>query len=340
MTADDCATSDDAAVAAVSVVMPLYNKEAVVGRALASIKAQTFRDFEVIVVDDGSTDGSAAVVDETDDPRIRLVRQDNAGPAAARNRGLEEARSDLVAFLDGDDEWLPTFLERGVETLRAEPRAATVSSGYFFFPGGEATTEMWRRRGLREGLIALSPATPPGFAVHLLAYLHPCTTIARRDVVLRHGGFCRLGRYLYGEDAFLWLQVLLAEPAAVLLEPLVRIHGEASDLTREAATRRPLSPCLVHPEAIEAACPPELRPLLTRILAIRAAHAAFWLTYEGRWRDSLTLLRRFCPPPTWRLPGVARAWLLANPAGALGGEGWRLARRTQRRLLRTERRAA
>ena len=95
----------------ISVVIPLYNKARHIARALASVLRQTHTDLEVIVVDDGSTDGSAERARELADPRIRLVRQDNAGVSAARNRGVAAATTGLVAFLDADDEWLPDFLQ-------------------------------------------------------------------------------------------------------------------------------------------------------------------------------------------------------------------------------------
>jgi len=93
-----------------SVVIPLYNKARYIRRALDSVLAQTFEDFEVIVVNDGSTDGSEKVVERYTDPRVRLVSQENVGECAARNRGIAEARANLVAFLDADDEWLPGHL--------------------------------------------------------------------------------------------------------------------------------------------------------------------------------------------------------------------------------------
>ena len=103
----------------VSVIVPAYNARAFVGRTLASLRAQTFTDFEVIVVDDGSTDGTAAVVAEAAaaDPRIRLIRQANGGVANARNRALAEARGAYVANLDADDLWRPQFLERTLAAL-------------------------------------------------------------------------------------------------------------------------------------------------------------------------------------------------------------------------------
>ena len=89
----------------VSIVIPLFNKASYVERALDSIRGQTFNDFEVIVVDDGSTDAGASVVARYSDSRVRLITQSNAGPGPARNAGIAEAIGDLVAFLDADDEW-------------------------------------------------------------------------------------------------------------------------------------------------------------------------------------------------------------------------------------------
>ncbi len=95
---------------AVSVILPTYQRAHVLGRAVDSVLAQTAGDLELIVVDDGSTDGTAELVGSYDDGRIRYLRQDNAGVAAARNRGLRAVRAPLVAFLDSDDEWFPPKL--------------------------------------------------------------------------------------------------------------------------------------------------------------------------------------------------------------------------------------
>jgi glycosyltransferase involved in cell wall biosynthesis len=117
-------------VPAVSVVIPLYNKGPYIARALNSVLAQTFQDFEVIVVDDGSTDDGAAVVRGFDDPRIRLIQQENQGVSAARNQGIEAARAELVAFLDADDEWLPGFLETIALLRRKFPEAGAYATAF------------------------------------------------------------------------------------------------------------------------------------------------------------------------------------------------------------------
>lgn len=95
----------------ISIVIPLYNKAATIERAVRSVLNQTIQNFELIVVNNGSTDGSEEVVKTIQDPRIILISQDNQGVSMARNRGVEAAKSEWVAFLDADDEWKPTFLE-------------------------------------------------------------------------------------------------------------------------------------------------------------------------------------------------------------------------------------
>lgn len=105
----------------VSVVIPVYNGLATLDETLRSVRSQTYRDLEIIVVDDGSTDASVALAEghAREDSRIRILRQANAGVAAARNLGWQSAKSDLIAFVDADDLWAPTKIERQVQTLRA-----------------------------------------------------------------------------------------------------------------------------------------------------------------------------------------------------------------------------
>ncbi|MDD3317088.1 MAG: glycosyltransferase family A protein [Methanosarcina sp.] len=91
--------------------MPLYNKEPHVKRALYSVISQKVQDFEIVVVNDGSTDKSADIVKSFSDARIRLINQKNRGVSVARNRGIDEAKAELIAFLDADDEWMPNYLE-------------------------------------------------------------------------------------------------------------------------------------------------------------------------------------------------------------------------------------
>ncbi|HMB27304.1 MAG TPA: glycosyltransferase family A protein [Blastocatellia bacterium] len=118
----------------VSVIMPTFNRADTIRRAVRSVQAQTFTDWELIVVDDGSTDNTVALI-EGCDPRLKLIRQENRGTAGARNAGLSASAGSYIAFLDSDDEWLPHHLELCVSFLEA-------------FPGEQfVTNELWEDLG-------------------------------------------------------------------------------------------------------------------------------------------------------------------------------------------------
>ncbi len=121
----------------ITIVIPLYNKESSIATALDSVLAQTYPNFEVLVVDDGSTDGGATVVEGYTDARIRLIRQENAGVSAARNRGIEEAKGEYVAFLDADDEWMPEFLAEIVALQQESPDCKAQATSYVQCQNGE-----------------------------------------------------------------------------------------------------------------------------------------------------------------------------------------------------------
>lgn len=116
----------------ISVVIPLYNKEKQIAHTLQSVFNQTFQNFEVVIVDDGSTDGSVSEVEKFSDLRIRLIHQKNAGVSAARNRGIEEAKSDLIAFLDADDEWKPEYLATQYQLSQKYPDCNVFACNYEF----------------------------------------------------------------------------------------------------------------------------------------------------------------------------------------------------------------
>lgn len=116
----------------ISVVIPLYNKKKQIAHTLQSVFNQTFQDFEVVIVDDESTDGSVAEVEKLCDSRIRLIHQENAGVSAARNRGIEEAKGDLIAFLDADDEWKPEYLATQYHLSQKYPDCSVFACNYEF----------------------------------------------------------------------------------------------------------------------------------------------------------------------------------------------------------------
>ena len=294
-------------------------------RALESISAQTFTDFEVIVVDDGSTDGGAAIVADYPDARFRLIAQTNAGPGAARNAGIAKARGEFIAFLDADDEWLPNYLQESVSLLESfGSEVASVTCGYIEHPSDKSTESMWRKRGLRNGVQRVQPDTEPALVVSMLAYMSPCSTLTRAEVFRKWGGFFDREKCTFGEDAFLWLKVLLNEQVAFTLKPLVQFHREASGLSYNLIGSRPVEPFLKNPREIEAACPPALRSLLSQVLAIRAAKTACVLGYWGHWREARDLVKRHTGAKNWRLPYHGPATVCATPVGSALGASWRV----------------
>jgi len=117
---------------AVSVVIPLYNKGPYITRALNSVLSQSFQDFEIIVVDDGSDDDGSSKVDEFRNSKILLIRQENKGVSSARNKGVDVAKSELIAFLDADDEWLPEHLDTLIRLRKNYPEAAALGTTYYY----------------------------------------------------------------------------------------------------------------------------------------------------------------------------------------------------------------
>ena len=116
----------------ISIVIPLYNKEHFIASTLRSVLAQSYGDFEVVIVDDGSTDNSLAIINNFNDSRIRIISQANKGVSAARNRGIAEATGEYIALLDADDEWKPDFLQTLIYLTEKYPECDVFTTDYEF----------------------------------------------------------------------------------------------------------------------------------------------------------------------------------------------------------------
>ena len=115
----------------ISVVIPLYNKEASIAQSLKSVLSQEYDDFEVVIVDDGSTDESVGVVEAINDPRIRLIKQENGGPSKARNTGVKNAKGEWILFLDADDELEPDALEYFAKNINKHNETSFIFAPFF-----------------------------------------------------------------------------------------------------------------------------------------------------------------------------------------------------------------
>lgn len=189
----------------VSVVIPLYNKEPHIKRAIDSVLTQKVQDFEIIIVDDGSTDKSAEVVKGFTDPRIRLIQQENAGVSAARNRGIKDAKADLIAFLDADDEWTPIFIETVLRLRKKYPKAGAYATSYMNYYNCKYVKPRCRAIPVSpwEGEIddyfeSIVKGHPP--------FCASCISVPKL-VMLKAGGFPE-GIWL-GEDSDTWARIAL-----------------------------------------------------------------------------------------------------------------------------------
>lgn len=214
----------------VSVIIPAYNAAGCVRRAVDSVLAQSFRDFELLVVDDGSSDDTLEVLAAYGD-RLRPLAQANGGPAAARNHGLRQARGEYVAFLDADDHWRPDKLARQVQLLDARPEIGFCSSATDVVDAAGAPVCAW-------------PCQPDAGPLPDILFLRGTVisgstsgVLARRSLVLAQGGFDENLRGF--EDPDLWIRlaartgyVCLAEPLTVVVRTPNSVSGNLANMRR------------------------------------------------------------------------------------------------------------
>jgi len=234
----------------VSVVIPTHNRKGLLQEALESVAAQTFRDLECIVVDDGSTDGTAGMVSSR--PGVRLIAQPHRGVSSARNAGIAAASGAWVAFLDSDDLWMPRKLARQVEYHEGRPDAWI-----------SQTEEIWVRKGRRQnprkkhrkvGGWIFEACLP-------LCIVSPSAVMMRRELFREVGLFDE--SLPACEDYDLWLRVAARFPVHLLPEPLVVKRGghpdqlsstvQALDRYRIRALEKALAPGRLRPEQRAAA---------------------------------------------------------------------------------------
>jgi glycosyltransferase involved in cell wall biosynthesis len=226
----------------VSVIVPFLNARAFLAEAIQSVFAQTFDGWELLLVDDGSTDGSTGLAKsyvERAPDRVRYLEHEqhrNRGVAASRNLGIRAARAPFVAFLDADDVWFPPKLERQLAILDSEPRAGMICGPSLFWYSWTGRPEDRERDYLKELRVQPGLVPPPAL---LVAYLtrgafvaNPSTILIRREVLERVGGFedSFLGAVQTWEDAAFLSKVQLGEPVFVATECWNRYRRHESSL--------------------------------------------------------------------------------------------------------------
>jgi glycosyltransferase involved in cell wall biosynthesis len=284
----------------VTVIIPTYNRARMLADALTSVMAQSFDDFQVVVVDDGSDEDLGPVVEPFGDA-VRHVRIQHGGAARARNAGVDAARTDLLAFLDSDDLWLPEHLARTVAILRQRPEVVLVYHG--MLPADEA------------GRPAQPPQrrpTPSGSVTEaLFAYdfVPTPSVVCRRQVLLEAGGFDPA--VVPSEDYDLWLRMSLLGEFVCVDEPLLLRRRHAGNISRQHKARNETVRAVLkerfwrHPAARRA-----IRESHARAVLAKAFYRAGRALLCGGWSASA---RRFLRRSLQYRPTCLRAafWLAA-----------------------------
>ena len=219
----------------VSVIIPAYRARETIGRALASVASQTRKPREVIVVDDGSDDGTfeaaEAMAAKMNGVTLRVYSQDNRGAGSARNRALDKATSTYVAFLDADDEWMANKIERSMAVLDG---TGHVLIGHDFIrvetDGTEKVIECARR---------FKQARNPFVGLFRQGFIGTSSVVVRRDAVQTVGGFDE--SLETAQDFDLWLRILAADDAtfSIFPEVLTRYHITGGSISSFTARRLP-----------------------------------------------------------------------------------------------------
>jgi glycosyltransferase involved in cell wall biosynthesis len=310
-----------------SIVCPVYNKRLLLRATVESALAQSFAGFELILIDDGSTDGSLEVVSNIADPRLRVLRQANCGASAARNAGMAAARYDWIAFLDADDLWRPAHLEELDRIRQRHPEAGLI--GTAFVRGKAPVTE-------GEGEIRLVPY----FEEVGLGRSPFWTSSAavRRDVARAVGGF---NDDPIGQDSEYWARVAFDYPVAastrvtamyrlgtggIIDQARYRWRGRAIRSTADISSAAALV------SERYAAQPPKLR----RQLELYLDRYVTWCLEGSVGIGDVATVRKL--PPLYRTaPSAEERWLmrvakLPTPAARAAFKVWLAAKSVLRRL--------
>ena len=206
---------------AVTVLMPAYNAAAYIGDAIRSVLEQTFTDFELLVVNDGSTDETVKVISAFDDRRIVLIERTNGGVSAALNTGLEHARGKLIARFDADDVCYPNRLATQVAFLQANPDHVLVGSEVDYIT--EQGTHMYHYR-----CFAYDDTEIRKKLFYYCPFIHSAV-MYRLDAVHEAGGYDAMAHTF--EDYFLWVKLLQFGKAANLRQSLIRVRLNPESVT-------------------------------------------------------------------------------------------------------------
>jgi glycosyltransferase involved in cell wall biosynthesis len=284
----------------VSVIIPSYNSAAYLPEAIESALGQTVPPLEVIVVNDGSTDGTARILDQYRG-RIRSIFQENRGLSAARNRGIAAARGDLIAFLDADDIWLPEKLEQQLACLAMHPRAGLVHTDIFWWD--ERTGTKSRRDA--EGNEFVGRCSQSLF---FRSRVTPSTMLVRGECLAQVGDFDEAIRRPTTQDYDLLFRITRYYELAYVAEPLIlyRLHG--SNFSKQVRAME--EDTLYVLRKVLRADPDLGKALGRRVVHERLFDLSFSIGYQYHDAGQSTEARRYLLQALRHRPLSAATWLL------------------------------
>ncbi len=302
----------DAKKPAVSVLIPVYNGGAFFRAAVESVLAQTFRDFECLILDDGSTDESGKIADELarGDDRVRVIHRENRGLVATLNELVAAARGDLLARMDADDLCLPTRFARQVQFFEQHPEAVCVGCAYWMIDEADRTITHIR--------VPVDDATLQQSMLRGHSPISHPTAMIRAEPLRRLGGYRR--EFYPAEDFDLWLRLGELGTLANLPDPLIRyrvhsgsISGQATQGRQRDAARRACADAWTRRGVTDGRfeATSEWRPDETRASRMRFALQYGWMAYAGGFRRTALVyaLKAVRVLPTslggWRLLAIA-----------------------------------
>ncbi len=278
---------------AITAIVPLYNKAKHIAEALKSIRRQSVTPVQTIVIDDGSSDGGDRIVEAMAGPDLLLVRQLNAGPGAARNHGLELAKTQYVAFLDADDVWLPHHLETLGQMNGAYPGLPLYANRLGVLGKNAARAGSARDASTGKIIPDYAQAWINGLIVST------CAAMVDREAARAVGGFSTEANR--GEDLALWLKLTLDQPMAMGSTTGALYRQEASDLTRQPVSSPDAAMQWIDRRLREGSLLPEAKRQVLRDYHSRLAllHAAEWIRFGNKAKALLFLdmVPQFQPDP-------------------------------------------
>ncbi len=282
----------------VDVIIPTFNSAASICEAVDSALAQTFQAIAVLVVDDGSTDDTRELVASRfgRQSNVSLLHQANAGPAAARNLGIRQSRSDLVAFLDSDDLWAPDKLEKQVGQLDGHPEAGLSFCDVTIEGDGDPRVTRFMRKRYRgdTSVRGIIEADFPG-----------CTpsVVVRRTVLDELGGFDE--SFPNNEDWDLWIRIVTRYPVFFIEEPLAVVRARKESISRSRVLENRLSELRLwtkHAETLQqAGCP---RSVVRHKLARTHRRIAQTLRRQGRGAEAGSHYLAWWRMHPWEIQGL------------------------------------